>query len=319
MQHCKVKNYKILFQCLTVVVCFAAVLSLCHPMPALADMGPKASVRIMFENMGDELCYGTLLSKTKSTGPSYIWDGNENNAQHNENERYSYATLDYKTWKAFVEYEDSDGYYFLQEGWVVSETKEIAWTYYPPSSFKILLYYPETDTFVVSGICERYAFDTYYTVDMDGVNIGDVKYDEKLSNDERIEAYRSYNYRIEIFSMVARILITIAIEMVIALLFGFRKKKQLLLLIIINTVTQLVLNVLLNVINYNSGQMAFVMNYVLFEVIVFAIEAIVYCKWLKKLSEQPKKNWFYVVYALAANAISFVAGLYVAELIPGIF
>ena len=27
-----------------------------------ADMGPKASVRVNFENMGDELCYGTLLS-----------------------------------------------------------------------------------------------------------------------------------------------------------------------------------------------------------------------------------------------------------------
>lgn len=316
MKHCKVKNYKILFQCLTVAVCFATVLSLCHPMPVLADMGPKASVRIMFENMGDELCYGTLLSKTKSTGPSYIWDGNENNAQHNENERYSYATLDYKTWNAFVEYEDSDGYYFLQEGWKVSETKKIEWTYYPPDSFKIFLYYPETDNFVVSGIYERYAFDTYYTVDMEGINIGSVEYDEELSSDERIEAYRSYNYCIEILSMVARILITILIEMAVGLIFGFRKKKQLLLLIIMNTVTQIILNMLLNVINY---QMAFVIFYVLFEVIVFAIEAVVYCKWLSNFSEQPKKRWFYVVYALAANAVSFVAGIYVAELLPGIF
>ena len=31
---------------------------------ASADTGPKASVRILFENMGDELCYGTSVSYT---------------------------------------------------------------------------------------------------------------------------------------------------------------------------------------------------------------------------------------------------------------
>ena len=33
---------------------------------ASADTGSKASVRINFENMGDELCYGTLLSKKQA-------------------------------------------------------------------------------------------------------------------------------------------------------------------------------------------------------------------------------------------------------------
>lgn len=40
------------------------------PITANADMGPKASVRIQFENMGDELCYGTLLSEKESIGPA---------------------------------------------------------------------------------------------------------------------------------------------------------------------------------------------------------------------------------------------------------
>lgn len=42
---------------------------------AYAYMGPKPSVQITFENMDDEICYGTLLSKTKSTGPSSVWNG----------------------------------------------------------------------------------------------------------------------------------------------------------------------------------------------------------------------------------------------------
>ena len=131
------------------------------PITAKADSGPKPSVRIQFKNMGDDLCYGTLLSKEKCTGPARVWDGTARNEQLYD--------LDRNIWKAFVDYKDPDGYYFLQRGWTVSETGEIAWTYYPPEDFKILLYYPETGTFVSSGSYERYAFDTYYTVDMAGV------------------------------------------------------------------------------------------------------------------------------------------------------
>ena len=278
---------------------------------ASADTGPKASVRILFENMGDELCYGTLLSKYESTGPNSVWDGDEDHI-HNYN-------LDLEIWRAFVEYKDTDGDYFLQTGWKVSNTKEIAWTYYPPPSFKILLYYPETETFAVSGIYEKYAFDTYYTVDMNGVNIGSVEYNEDLSTNERIDAYRSYNYMQEILSLVARIVITIAIEMAVALLFGFRKKKQLLVLASVNVITQIILNLLLNVINYNSGPLDFVLYYILFEIFVFATEAVLYCTILKKVSENPKKNWYYVLYALVANAVSFGAGFIVAQMLPGIF
>lgn len=301
------------FLCLVLTLLFFA------PVGANADMGPKASVRILFENMGDELCYGTLLSEWESTGPSSVWDGTEEYAQHNENENYSWAAFDYETWKAFVEYEDPDGYYFLQEGWAVSETKEIAWTYYPPNRFKILLYYPETGTFVSSGIYEKYAFDTYYTVDMDGVAIGSVEYNEELSTDERIEAYRSYNYRIEVISLIARIVATIVVEMMLALLFGFRKKKQLLLLAGVNTATQIILNVLLNIINFNSGEWAFVFFYVLLELLVFGLEAVVYCVWMNRMDEKIRPMWFYVLYAFTANAVSFVVGIFVANLLPGIF
>ncbi len=36
---------------------------------AYADIGPKAFVQVTFDHMGDELCYGTLLSEWDSTGP----------------------------------------------------------------------------------------------------------------------------------------------------------------------------------------------------------------------------------------------------------
>lgn len=304
---------------MAVLICIVMVTAL-FPITASADTGPKPSVRITFENLGDEECWGTLLSSKQSTGPSSAWDGTEENARHNENpnEQYSYQPFGYDIWKAFVDYAEKDDFYFLQEAWQIDETKELAWTYYPPNEFKILLYFPESGEFAISGVYERYAFDSYFTVNMDGVKLT-VDYNEELSSDERINAYKSYNYAVEIGSLVARILITILIEMAIALMFGYREKKQLLLLIGVNGITQIILNVLLNIINYNSGELAFVIFYVLFELVVFAIEAILFYRLLNKLSIKKKPKWLAVIYALVANIVSFGAGMYIAEWLPGIF
>lgn len=307
------------FQAVFLLILCAAIITVGFPSAARADMGPKPSVRIHFENMGDELCYGTLLSKTKTTGPASAWDGIEYHAKHNENKSYSYAAFDYETWKVFAEYQDEDGYYFLQEGWKVSETKKIEWTYYPPQSFKILLYYPETQTFAVSGIYERYAFDTYYTVDMDGVHINEVRCEEANGTPEGLDASRSYDYSQELISLAVRIVLTILIEMIIALLFGYRHKKQLLFLAGVNGGTQIVLNVLLNIINYKGGQLAFVLFYVLLEIAVFAIEAGIFYGRLGRMGNTSQPKWLVVLYAFIANAASFGVGIMAAQWLPGIF
>lgn len=307
------------FQAVFLLILCAATITVGFPSAARADMGPKPSVRIHFENMGDELCYGTLLSKTKSTGPASAWDGIESHAKHSDNKSYSYADFGYEIWKAFAEYQDADGYYFLQEGWKVSETKNIEWTYYPPQSFKILLYYPETQTFIVSDIYERYAFDTYYTVDMDGVHINEVRCEEANGTPEGLEASRSYDYSQELISLAVRIVLTILIEMIIALLFGYRHKKQLLFLAGVNGGTQIVLNVLLNIINYKGGQLAFVLFYVLLEIAVFAIEAGIFYGRLGRMGNTSQPKWLVVLYAFIANAASFGVGIMAAQWLPGIF
>lgn len=312
------KNIK-LARIITTLMC-AIMVMMIFPITASADTGPKPSVRIAFENLGDEECWGTLLSRKPSTGPSSAWDGNEEDARHNENPngQYDWQDFGYDVWKAFVDYDEKDDFYFLQEAWKINETKELDWTYYPPNEFKILLYFPETGEYAVSGVYERYAFDSYFTVNMDGAKLS-VDYNEELSSDDRLNAYKSYNYGVEIGSLVARIIITIVIEMAIALIFGYREKKQFLLLAGVNSGTQIILNVLLNIINYNSGEMAFVVFYVLFELVVFVIEAILFYHLLNKISIKQKPKWLAVVYALVANVVSFGAGMLIAEWLPGIF
>lgn len=270
------------------------------PVGVSGDTGPKPSIRIQFKNMGDELCYGTLLSKEESTGPARAWDGEEENI--------NLDFVDRDIWEAFVNYEDSDGYYFLQWAWKVNDTKELSWTYYPPNEFKVLLYYPETNTFMVSDVCKRYAFDTYYTVDMDGIEIGSIKYDENLSSNQRLDMHKSYEFKNEVKALVCRILITVVVEALIGLLFKFRN-KELLYILFINVITQIILNVLLNI--YTGFGYYFV--YLSLESLVFVIETIFYCLMFKK------KKGYCVLYALVANIASFVIGLYLANLFPGLF
>ncbi len=275
------------------------------PITASADMGPKPSLIVEFENMGDEPCYGTLLSEDEYFGPYSVWDGDEEHI-------YNYD-LDLDIWRKFAEYKDVDGFVFLQTGWNLKDEPRISWTYYPPAVFKILLYYPETDTFIVSDVYERYAFDSYFTVNMESI-------DPSAIEGEQITAYRSYDYGREVGSLILRIILTVVIEMLVALIFGFVEKRQLVFLASVNIVTQIILNILLNVINYNSGEFALIFYYVIFELAIFAIEAIAYSIFLKKLSIKQHPSWVYVTYALIANALSFILGMYMLSfMIPSIF
>lgn len=321
----KIKLKKVL----SILLCTMLIATITPSATAYADMGPKPSVNIEFIGLGDELCYATLLSKHDSTGPATVWDGNPEHAEHSGN--YEYRDLDYETWKAFAEYEDTDGYYFLQEAWVVNESKSFAWTYYPPNPFKVLLYFPEQNVFATSGIYERYAFDSYFTIDVsdmeivNGENLADPDTVPETPQllPEIMTAEKSYNYDIEIVSLFARIVVTIAIELLIALLFRFRQKKQLVFIGCVNVMTQVALNLALNIVNYNLGALSFIIAFFLFEVIVFVIEAIAYSIFIGRVSIPQKKDIGFkalcIAYALVANLASYAAGFAISQLFPAMF
>lgn len=100
----------------------------------------------------------------------------------------------------------------------------------------------------------------------------------------------------------------------------FQNKKQLLIIGCVNIITQSILNILLNLINYKQGSMMFVFNYVWMEVFIFIIKARVYSVFLDKYSiTKLTKKWRVPLYALTANIVSFGIGIYISYLIPGIF
>ena len=209
--------------------------------------------------------------------------------------------------EGLAEYEDPDGFYFLQELWDCSDGEALKWTYYPPSIFKILLYFPQSESFLVSPIYTSYAFDSYYTVNM------------TLAENGSFIAVKSYDYRWEGISLLARILLTLGLELGIAILFSYREKKMLSFIALVNVVTQIGLNLYLNWINFHSGPMAFTFHYILLEIFVFAVEAVLYAVFFPKFSKEQTKKGKPVLYSLTANAASFVFGLWISHIIPGIF
>lgn len=296
------KNLKKAF-CLVLLLTAAMGLLVAPTSPAQADMGPKPSVTVNFKNMGDELCYCTLLSESEHSGPHMVWDGNEENI---------YSDLDRDVFLAFANYQDMDGFYFLQFAAQCNETQSFVWNYYAPSTFKILLYFPKTNSFACSEICSRYAFDSYFAVDMKNVYVDP-------AHTVAIVAKNNYNYFKEIVSFLLRMVLTVAVEMGVAWVFRFRGKNVFLCLLVTNVVTQLILNVALNVVNYRSGMLMLIFVYVLLEFFVFLTEAITYGLVLAKVGNPPVRVWKSVLYALVANLVSFALGMTLAICLPALF
>ena len=59
--------------------------------------------------------------------------------------------------------------------------------------------------------------------------------------------------------------------------------------------------------------------FILLEIFVVIIEAVLYTIFLRKYSDVPVPKWKPITYALVANAASFAVGLCLANIIPGIF
>lgn len=275
----------------SLLLCLALAVLL-FPTAAYADSGPKPSVRVSFENMGEELCYGTLLSRESSTGPASAWFGKEGGV-------YDLMEGGHPIWEAFQTYEDPDGFYFLQRWWPCSPDRPLRWTYYPPKTFKVLLYYPETDTYRVSGVYERYAFHSDFTADLAQADPLVLEWEE--------------NYAGESLSLLARLAVTLLVELGLALLFGLRDGRLLLTVVGVNCATQVLLNAALSWAGHWMGGVELMGAYLLLEVGVLGIEGLCYWFQFPRLGIRRERA---VPYALAANLCSFLGGFLLARLLP---
>ncbi|MDE7192891.1 MAG: hypothetical protein K2O14_02870 [Oscillospiraceae bacterium] len=284
---------------LIVSIIFALIVFASISVTAFADCGPKYSVTVTVKGVDNSLeyygepggtYYATLLSRGKATGPAFAFIEDE----HTDEE--TAAMHEDEIWSAFQNYRDEDGYYYLQDHWELTGDDTFCWGYYPPNEFKILLYFPETGRYLVSEPLERYAFNAYYTA-----NIRDGALDVSAGKG-------AADFFAELVALLLRIAITIGLELLVALWFGYRRKKEIRVILVTNIVTQVILNAVLNIANFKGGILTAAFFYILLELAIFIAEAIVYMKVLPKATERRTGEVRAGLYALAANFTSFVLG-----------
>lgn len=249
-----------------------------------ADFGPKPFVHITIIGMENKTYTATLISK-EANGPNFFYE---------DYLEFGDPWMDYHP---IMEYVDTDGYKWIGNHWNLEGNDEFEWSYYPPSDFKVLIMTEDNVTYT-TGAIERYAFGSYFQVDASNV------IDGELAGVRVIETISpNYNYVREILAFFIRLIVTLGIELALALAFGFRKKNEIYAILVVNTITLVFLHALLNVTTYYEGEFLAIGFFILGEMIVFLVESIFYLFYFQK----KKARAFF--YGILANLLSCGMGL----------
>lgn len=271
------------------------------PLWAAADTGPKPSITVTPEGFGEDACYLTLLSQTETTGP---WSKQESFAASKDS--YGDPEADEAVWTAFNDYQDAEGFFFLGCYGEVTGGQVFCWSYYPPDTFKVLAYFPDSGTFAVGPVTDREEFSARYTASPS--ETGETLLIEKARNQEA-----------ENKSFVGRLVLTLALELAVAVVFAFRAKRQIITIVCMNLITQVGLNQAITHLFPLVSSRWYWPGLLVLEVLIFLVEGAVYAKLLPRWKKDPAAVCHPWKYALAANVASFGVGLILARLIPGMF
>lgn len=273
-----------------VIICIAIFFLL--TISAYADCGPKPSLRVNVIGAGEQKYYLTLVTSGNHVPTSVeVW--NEN---YEDNSYYKNAEPEEQlAFRKIAKYCNDSGFNFFGRLWKTGE--QLLWSYYPPDDFTLLAYFPESDSFAISPECSCYAFSSYFSADISDRENG------------VIIVRNSFQYGKEAFDFLFRLIFTIVVELVVALIFCYWEKKTLLFFAVVNLVTQVALNIALTLVNIRYGLLLFLIAYFFAEILIVTIEALIYALNLPKYSKHHTGTVRAVFYAITANISSFILGV----------
>lgn len=305
------------------ILIFTLVLTFSISVNTHADMGPKPYIEINI--IGDtKNLYMTLLSSVSHNGPWDVYDESYSRYQEDEDNITDPSLADNPHKKAnlaFRNYEDKDGFFYLEYCSSI-ENNKYEWVYYPPNVFKILIYNVETETFITDDkIYQKNEFGSVYTLTLsEGVNVkkeapvaAPVEDEpvQEVNNSFVVEKNNSIGR--ELLTFTTRLIICLAIELLIALLFGFRK-FELLPILIVNVITQIAFNLFLTIyIYFNGFQLLLIIPaYIISELVIFATEIASNIHFIKLVEDkhnmENKSQNRIALYTFLANVASLVLG-----------
>lgn len=263
------------------------------PILANADVGPKPSLEIIVKGMDSEDYWLDLLVTDKS---EYSW--------------LDISDLEGERVKKLAEYVDEEGFHpALLGGTRVplfgdlkgeknsNNTYSHKFSYIgTPEKFKIAIL-TQDDALIISDLIHRKHFNSVVEFDLRG---------EVLKEDIRLSAGKIKEImplaKMSI-GFILRLLLTLAIEIGIALLFGFTIKKSGKTLLKTNIFTQVLLNIAILWINLSYGMLAALLIFLLMEIFIIFFETVVYARYLTERSRGRR-----IVYGIIANIGSLLVG-----------
>lgn len=301
------------------IIIFIAIISFSFiNVKTSADTGPKPYVSVTIN--GDTTgMYMTLLSAQSQSGPFRSDD--------------NYAGLDNEINSKFRGYEDKD--YFCYLNYYSSiEGGSYKWGYYPPYTFKFLIYDSVNDRFITDDVInERYAFASTYIITLNNdILTASKDYPNSVAEEPRVvsptttgeapfDVKKDESLFAPIMNFFVRLIICLAIEIGVALLFKFRK-LELVVILLANLVTQIALNVFLSIYIFNHGYQPImvILTYMFSEIAILLIECIAYLIFIKLLDRKrgyaEKSILRIILYTLTANVASLALGFVILTYIP---
>ena len=268
-------------------------------LPVHADTGPKPSLRIQCSGF-PENSYVTVLSALREYGPNRemkTWDYESQSKDY-----FDMRGIEKEVFIAISEEAErlADAGESLYFWGVVSKCEdEYLFGYWPPEEFKILIYMQDTDEFILSDeVYTRKVFNTAYscTYENNAMQIRDIS-----------------TANLSLAGVLLRLLITVAVEYVIGLLFMKYTAKSRMTVILANIITQMLLNVCitLTALKFGSGTPVYAGAILIFEAFIILTEWLIYKTWIRK--DQLAHP---LLYSAAANCASYAFGLYVSAAFP---
>lgn len=255
------------------------------PISVFADAGPKPSLEIIVEGMENENYWLDLLVQDEA---EYSWL----DITPEEKERV----------KKLADYKDEDGFHpALLGGTHVPLTGKLKgealsdgtyshkFSYVgTPEEFKIAILTEENEL-IVSSMITREHFNSKVIFDVNN-----------------LEAKEVLPYKNMFFEFNLRLILTLAIEFLAAILFGFSIKKYWKVLLKVNIFTQVLLNVGVLASNLYGGLFLAIFVFILLEIAILVFETTIYAR---TLTEKPRFRRIF--YGITANLLSLAAGFYV--------
>lgn len=261
--------------CKTIMI--AAVLLCMCTVTAFADMGSKPRVTIKLKNPPQELFYTDLLHR-----PEYPDRLHPNTDADEELNRDMLQLLLSYTDEGWYPAYTAGTYSPMWGNLVADQDNKVVYSYHGvPDSFKIIIA-TESGEIKTTDIISRQAMEINLTLDCK-----DMSYTTKPV------------WQVYIGQFLLTCSVTLLVEGLILLLFGFKLKENLKVFLLTNIFTQIVFSAAFASSFIYGGTMGSMMAFIPLEVAVTLTELMIYRKLLKGYTEKRK-----IIYAVAANIIT---------------